>query len=525
LSLANLSVDLAAVARFPATLLQKRCFLPFGWKDEALQVLVPPRCLTSIADEVAFAAGCPVLLFEAGDGNLPKLIQSALAALAEGRKRLGPSSAAEPLSSDLVYLEDLGSLGRGAASSLAASTSGPALMGDGISLGEALSSALRSANSPVGARAPAHPSAQAGAPATAQAPDRGGAPAKAPLQPTRSADLLPPVVDLDPDGDDDLSPPPRTLPKPPPPSPPPPPAAAKRTGREEELFEDPDGAELDLAVMPDLDLDGEADGQGPQAKILGRASADSDALARTLRGLGFGVSTGPWETDSLGGGADKGRGDAPVLLACSIRDPDSLGALRRRRNDESAAVNKQVVLLFVPWELQGWRLEADLQKTYGADLAIGPSVEPAILRRRLLGALRQKKLSDSGLKPWPGEAQAMELAKKAAERYLSNQLEEAVSLFEEALRADPSLASAQVGLAMARVKQQRPMDAICAFERALLVEPGLFSALRNLGILYEKRGFRHKAMDTFERALGTSLNPDQQMEILERLGALSAQEG
>lgn len=486
-SLATLHIDLAAVARFPATLLGRRAFLPIGWTDGALEVVVPPRFSTTVADEVAFAAGCPLRLVEAGDGNLPKLIQSALEALARGERALGPKTAeSAPATSDLVYLEDLSALGAaapspvgGAAPSLGGLSAGPALVGDGISLGAALSAALR------------------------QEP----APASSP----RTADLLPPVVDLEPAARPAPPPTPRT-------PPPPPPAAARRGGREEELFEDPDASDLDLLGLPEL----EDEPEGPRALLAGSASPETARLGLALRGFGLQVTDAPLDATLQ----ERIRTGDPALMLLAADDPegDPLGTLRSLRRDKTNAAAPLVVLLLVPPELQGWRAEADLQATYGADLVLGPGVEPPVLRRRLAAAFRTRTGRELSLRPPPGEAKALELSRQAAERYLAGRLEEAVSLFEEALRTDPSLASAQVGLAMARIKQQLPVEAILAFERALQVEPQLYSALRNLALLYEKRGFRQKALDTWERALSAHPNDDQRTEILDRLLVLQSRE-
>src|SRR5262245_21597135 len=109
-----------------------------------------------------------------------------------------------------------------------------------------------------------------------------------------------------------------------------------------------------------------------------------------------------------------------------------------------------------------------------------------------------------GTTPLPVAARQAETADTEARRGWSfcreGRFADAVPVFREALRADPTFASAHLGLGVAYAGLGRIDDAIRAFEDALRARPGYAEAYYNLGVAYDKAGSLDEAVEAFRRA-------------------------
>ena len=101
--------------------------------------------------------------------------------------------------------------------------------------------------------------------------------------------------------------------------------------------------------------------------------------------------------------------------------------------------------------------------------------------------------------PAPGSATA--LLEKANSALQDDKLTEAVTAYEEVLRAEPKNATALIGLGAAKMRQGKFADAEMALKKCLTHEPENDTAHFTLGITYFKEDRNKEAMSSFEKSL------------------------
>lgn len=477
-SVGDLQVDLRVAGRLTRALCERHRVLPFGSQEGAVWLLVPPRAEPVLAQEVAFALGSPVVTWEPIDGNLPRLIEQAFEAIGRGEERLRPEdAAAADLGAGLVYLEDLGDLAQGAASS------------QGISLGalDDLGASPGSSGSTGMLTLGASPGGEAQGDAGR---DR---PTSAPT--VTSGDSLPEVVDLGPGSDA--------------------PVEADRVESEDLLSEDPD------ALVVDLDL-------------LEEEPASSGALGLEALGvIGSGAAASEWSglLDRIGLPVETVE-SGPALLARVRQGPapalivlDS-GAAGLQPFDLTRQVrglpggSAPVILILAPPHMDDWAMVRDAARVYGVDLLVASWWREPMLRASLERALRERGHAEASLRSEADLSAARDLRRRASERYKAGEVAQAVTLYEAGLALDPCSSALQVGLGLARVKQRRPDDALALLERASALDPGSVTTLRSLAVLYEKRGFPTKALDAWHRVLAVTGESDARQAVQDRMWRL-----
>jgi tetratricopeptide (TPR) repeat protein len=110
---------------------------------------------------------------------------------------------------------------------------------------------------------------------------------------------------------------------------------------------------------------------------------------------------------------------------------------------------------------------------------------------------------------------AVESKNRGIEMARAGRFDEAIALFEQALRSDPGLAEAQAQLGAALLALGRDQEAAAALERAVGLDPGFADAHYNLGLLAHRQGRIEDAVARFEQAV--ALRPDH-FEALLALG-------
>ena len=99
-------------------------------------------------------------------------------------------------------------------------------------------------------------------------------------------------------------------------------------------------------------------------------------------------------------------------------------------------------------------------------------------------------------------------------RLEDGQYEEAVKDFSEALKKNPDLANAHLGLAITYMQTNKSAAALAEFNRTIELAPEMAAPYANRGILYDRLGEYEKALADYRKAL--VLDP----EILEGPGFL-----
>ncbi len=110
---------------------------------------------------------------------------------------------------------------------------------------------------------------------------------------------------------------------------------------------------------------------------------------------------------------------------------------------------------------------------------------------------------------------AVESKNRGIELARAGRFDEAIALFEQALRSDPDLAEAHAQLGAALLALDRDEEAAAALERAVGLDPGLADAHYNLGLVAHRQGRIEGAVARFEQAV--ALRPDH-FEALLALG-------
>lgn len=102
-----------------------------------------------------------------------------------------------------------------------------------------------------------------------------------------------------------------------------------------------------------------------------------------------------------------------------------------------------------------------------------------------------------------GRSEAHQLYKRGFDNFANDRIEQAIELFEHALRVDPELAIAWNGLSLAHRQRGDLEAAIEAGRRLVLLEPDDPLGHTNLSILYMRRGMIPEAED--EKAIAMQL--------------------
>ena len=114
------------------------------------------------------------------------------------------------------------------------------------------------------------------------------------------------------------------------------------------------------------------------------------------------------------------------------------------------------------------------------------------------------------------------LIQRAAAQEVEGRLEEAVSLYERALAADPKLTRAYTDLVSLYGRLHQDAKAEQAYHQAIALDPNGADAYYNFGVFCFDRGRKNEAKTAFERAV--RLQP-RHAEALNNLAAILEQEG
>jgi Flp pilus assembly protein TadD len=101
-------------------------------------------------------------------------------------------------------------------------------------------------------------------------------------------------------------------------------------------------------------------------------------------------------------------------------------------------------------------------------------------------------------------SEARSLHKEAFDHFVNDRLEEAVATYRRAIEADPQLAIAWNGLAMALAQQEDLDGAIEAAERLVELEPDDALGHTSLSMFYMRKGMIPEAEE--EKAIATRLS-------------------
>ena len=184
-----------------------------------------------------------------------------------------------------------------------------------------------------------------------------------------------------------------------------------------------------------------------------------------------------------------------VLLDAMLPNVHGFEVARRLRADPAT---RGVGVVIMSAAHRGWRYAEDAKQRFGVLDYIEKPFRVDDLQRRVLAALKRvPRRSGAGVQAAPGP-DIPALLTRARELYVAGELDGAIEAYDEAARAAPGSAEAQVGLGKALARRD-PFRAMFAFERAVEVNPTLFPALRALAMLYLENGFSSKAAEALER--------------------------
>jgi CheY-like chemotaxis protein len=223
-------------------------------------------------------------------------------------------------------------------------------------------------------------------------------------------------------------------------------------------------------------------------------------VQRALEYRGFAVDTARDGIEAL----EKVRQWRPdlVLLDAMLPKLHGFEVARRLRSDPATRAVPIVIMTAV---YRGWRFAQDARESYGAQDYIEKPFRVDDLLRRVDAVLQTTGARASGV--------AGPLVARGRAAAAAGQVDEAISAFDEAARADPFSADALHGLGEALRQRGEAFRAMSALERAVELRPDLLHALSTLAGLYLEKGFRAKAAEMLERAVHAA--PDE--ETRERL--------
>jgi DNA-binding response OmpR family regulator len=216
---------------------------------------------------------------------------------------------------------------------------------------------------------------------------------------------------------------------------------------------------------------------------------------RALEYRGFTVDTASDGMEAL----EKVRRWSPdlVLLDAMLPKLHGFEVARRLRSDPATRALPIVIMTAV---YRGWRFAQDARESYGAQDYIEKPFRVDDLLRRV-----QAVLETTGARAPDAAAPLVTRGREAA---AAGRIDEAVSTFEEAVRADAFSADALHGLGEALRQRGDAFRAMSALERAVELRPEHLHALSTLAGLYLEKGFRAKAAEVMERAVHAARDPD-----------------
>ncbi|MBI3911596.1 MAG: zinc ribbon domain-containing protein [Armatimonadetes bacterium] len=114
-------------------------------------------------------------------------------------------------------------------------------------------------------------------------------------------------------------------------------------------------------------------------------------------------------------------------------------------------------------------------------------------------------------------AEAEQLNAAGVRAYEDDNLDEAISLFRRATRADATRAEYWVNLGIACGEKQHDLEAFAAFQRALELDPDDLQALLNMGYLYTERERYEEARQAYERLIALAPDSNEAQEARDNL--------
>jgi CheY-like chemotaxis protein len=218
-------------------------------------------------------------------------------------------------------------------------------------------------------------------------------------------------------------------------------------------------------------------------------------VQRALEYRGFVVDTAADGVEAL----EKVRQWRPDLLLLDAMLPKLHGfeVARRLRSDP---VTRSLPIVIMTAVYRGWRFAQDARESYGAQDYIEKPFRVDDLLRRIEAVLETTGVRVAGA--------AAPLVARGRAAAAAGRLDEAISAFDEAARADAFSADAFHCLGEALRQRGDAFRAMSALERAVELRPEFLHALSTLAGLYLETGFRAKAAETLERAVHAS--PDEE---------------
>jgi DNA-binding response OmpR family regulator len=209
---------------------------------------------------------------------------------------------------------------------------------------------------------------------------------------------------------------------------------------------------------------------------------------RALEYRGYAVDTAADGLEAL----DKVRQWRPDLVLLDAMLPKLHGfEVARRIRSDAATRSLPVVIMSAVY--RGWRFAQDARESCGAQDYIEKPFRVDDLLRRIEAVLETTGAQRLGA--------AAPLVARGREAAAAGRIDEALSAFEEAARAEPFAADALQGLGEVLRQRGEAFRAMSALERAVELRPDLLHALSTLAGLYLEKGFRAKAAETLERAV------------------------
>ena len=133
---------------------------------------------------------------------------------------------------------------------------------------------------------------------------------------------------------------------------------------------------------------------------------------------------------------------------------------------------------------------------------------PASLAQRAEGERRSERRIPTSDSPRRENPEAKALYRRGFEHFANDRHDEAIALYDEALRLDPALAIAWNGLSLAYRQKGDLEAAIAAGRRLIELEPDDALSHTNLSILYQRRGMIAEAEE--EKAIAMQIQMKQQ---------------
>jgi CheY-like chemotaxis protein len=274
----------------------------------------------------------------------------------------------------------------------------------------------------------------------------------------------------------------------------------------------PDAADDDVEIVDDADIAAAAEDDGvaievaypeplppradgrPLALVVDDEPEIRQLVQRTLESKGYAVETAADGEQALA------KADALVpdviLLDAMLPKVHGFEACRRLKSSSRTRLIPVVMMTAV---YRGWRFAHDARENYGAEDYVEKPFRLDDLYRRVQAA-RQSSEARLTTEPTPAEP----LVQRARDSLAKGDVDGAVALLGEAVRADPYAAEAHFLLGKALQARGDAFGAMTALEHAAELRPGNLAALRALSALYEEKGFRRKAAGALERALANA---------------------